>query len=335
MTLKTPQNDSFSALAKEFRDRLKGQQDILVTTHTSPDGDGVASALAGVEILRLLGSEAVFCLSGDIPERYKFLPGSDRVINWDISRDKKRTRALVVDCGSYARIGALTDAISPDAELIVVDHHADNTRFGQLNIIHPECASTTQILFKLIRELELPVDKKLADLLFTGLLTDTGGFRFSNADEEAFSTATELVKFGAHPHKIAEEVYSSNSLKSINILSDALRSLELHANGRVALMTVKNVNADEEPEDLSDYALWIKGVQASALFRLQDKLSRVSLRSRGSVKVDSIAHSFGGGGHPKAAGFTITDDSEVVKTQVIKALSEEVDKRYPHTANQE
>ncbi len=305
-------------MAAEFASLLKGGSRILVSMHTS---------LAALKIIEMLGGDPVCYLHGELPGRYRFLPGIDRIHKIPEDRGESWDRALIVDCGNFARIGEVAGLIHPDAVLINVDHHADNGLFGRLNFVRPEAASTTQILFELIGSLDLPVDTELAELLYTGLMTDTGGFRYANTNEEAFDAAARLVRLGAQPHKIAEAVYASNSPQAAKLLAEALASLELTCGGRLAAMTVNASGNPDEWEDLSEFTLSVDGVIASALFRIRDDVVRVSLRGRGPVEVAGIAKMFGGGGHPKAAGFTTQGDPEKIRASVIKALTEEVEKR--------
>lgn len=324
-----------SAEAAEFSSLLGGKERVLVSTHTSPDGDAIASALAALKILELLGSNPACYLAGQVPQRYRFLPGHDRIRQVQKGEEQRWDHALIVDCGSYPRIWDAADLIHPDAVLVNVDHHADNQHFGRLNVVYPEAPSTTQILFDLARALELPIDENLAAVLYVGLMTDTGGFRFSNTNERTFAAAAELTRLGARPDIMAEAVYSSNSPDAMKLLGEALTSLELTGGGRVATMTVHAVDNSEEWEDLSDFALAVDGVIASALFRVRENVTRVSLRGRGPVEVAGIAKRFGGGGHPKAAGFTGQGDPQEIRSRVVEALLEEVERRYAHSSDEE
>lgn len=324
--------EEFVAQASEFAACLGGKEHLLIATHTPPDGDAIASLLAAREILITLGSNPVCCLEGEVPRRYGFLPGSDTIRSAISGEEMVWDLALVVDSGSLSRIGEVEKRISPEGLLVNIDHHADNGRFGRLNLVYPHAASTTEILFDLVEVLNLPVSENLATLLYTGLLTDTGGFRFSNTSERVFTIAAQLVHFGADPEEISEAVYACNSPASMKLLGEALSSLELTCEGRVAMMTIQQHDRREELEDLADYALAVKGVQVSALFRVKEGASKVSLRGRGAADVAAIARRFGGGGHPKAAGFTQEGNPEEIRAQVIKALTQEVENRTAHPA---
>lgn len=333
--IRTPNKlGDLTALTGEFATLLNGGKNLLISTHVSPDADAAASLVAAAEITKTLGCNPICVLTAELPERYRFLPGSEDVREVKDTRNQSFDLALIVDCGSYQRIGDVSTCIADNALKINIDHHADNTQFGKLNIIHPEAASTTEILFNITRILNIPFTERLATQLYTGLLSDTGSFRYSNTTESALSIAAQLVKLGAKPHLIAENLYANNPLTSIRLLGQALASLELTANGQIATMAVSQTTEQEELEDFADFALSIQGVQASALLRLKNGILRVSMRGRGFVDVSRIAREFGGGGHPKAAGFTGKGTLDEVKSHVIEALSKEVEKSGVHPINQ-
>ena len=304
-----------------------------MATHTSADGDAIASLLAGAEILKLLGSSPVCGLDGIVPARFLFLPGSDKIARPEALAPASLDRVLVVDAGNLSRIGEVSKFVASEATLVTVDHHPDNEHFGKLNIVYPDASSTAEILFDLAQALNLKLTGELATQLYTGLLTDTGGFRFSNTSRRTFSIAAQLAGMGAQPGRIAEAVFYSNPLSGMKMLGEALSSLELYDGGRVAIMTIRCSDSHEEMEELADYALAIRGVQAAALFRFQDKSCRTSLRGRGSVDVAQIARRFGGGGHQKAAGFSQRGRPGEIRSRVIKALCEEVEKSEAHRSD--
>ncbi|MBU1651704.1 bifunctional oligoribonuclease/PAP phosphatase NrnA [bacterium] len=312
--------------AEKFLESVKQQQRILVTTHVSPDGDAIASLLAAAKMIHLMGSQAICFLDGGIPSHIVFLPGSGEIITSFDNAPENFDAVLAVDAATLERIGDTAKLIQPGQPIINIDHHADNPEYGHLNIIFPEAASTTEILFQIAVTLNLPIDKDLATLLYTGLVTDTGGFRYSNTSARAFQAACDLTQRGANPNQIAEAVFASNTESSIRMLTNALSNLDICHHGQIATMSVDTVEGREEPEDLAEYPLRVRGVVACALFRKKDGKTRVSLRSRGAVSVSDIAHTFGGGGHPNAAGFTVAEEIDTVRPRVIEALRQEVEK---------
>lgn len=310
--------------AEDFAKILGGGKEILVSTHISPDGDAVASLLAGAEIVRMLGGRTVEVLDGRIPDRFRFLPGSDRVLPPEECKNRVWDAALILDSGNISRIGRAAQWISAETAIVNVDHHPDNTFFGSLNLVFPEAASTTSLLFELSQELQLRLTPSLALLLYSGLLTDTGGFRFSNTTERAFEIAARLVEAGVNPAAVADELFCRNTFGGVKLLGEALLSLQLSDGGRVASMSVEANPQHQEIEEIADLALTVRGVQASAFFRQDGAQIHVSLRARGDYDVGKIARNYGGGGHQKAAGFSYPGSIQEIRTQVIRALCEEV-----------
>ena len=301
---------------------------VLVTAHVSPDGDAIASLLAAAQIITALGSRAVCVLDAQISSRFLFLPGSDQILKPEqlaqVFRASPPEAAMVVDCGSLMRIGGVADRIPSGAKLVNVDHHPDNAAFAALNIVYPNASSTTEILFDIIRALAIPMSQDLATLLYAGLMSDTGGFRFSNTSQKTFQVAAALAQKGVNAFHVACAVYRANSAAGVKLLGEALTSLQVEEDGRIAFMTTQNGNPPDECEDAVDFALTVRGVRAAALFRVGKEGCRVSLRASGDYDVAQIARRFGGGGHQKAAGFTSRAELEEVRRQVLEALRQEV-----------
>jgi len=320
--------DLLERQAAELSSILGGGKTVLATTHVSPDGDAIASLLAAAQIITALGSRAVCVLDDPMPGRLLFLPDSDQILKPEqfaqVFHASPPDAAMVVDCGSLKRIGGVADRIPAGAKLVNVDHHPDNAFFAALNIVYPDASSTTEILFDIARALAIPLSQDLATLLYAGLMSDTGGFRFSNTSQKSFQVAAILAQKGANAFNVACAIYRANSSAGLKLLGEALTSLQIEADGRIAFMTTQNGNSQDECEDAVDFALSVRGVRAAALFRVATEECRVSLRASGDYNVAKIARSFGGGGHQKAAGFTSPAKLEEVRRQVLEAMREEV-----------
>lgn len=318
-------DDMFRRQASDFAALLGGGKTVLVAAHKSPDGDAIASLLAAARLLILLGSHPLRALEGVVPSRFAFLSDADKVYNATDLPEGACDAVLTVDCGSLPRLGAVADRINPQQLIVNIDHHPDNTLFGRLNLVYPDASSTTELLFNLATALELPLDSTLATLLYTGLMTDTGSFRYSSTSSQSFAMAARLAQAGADPAAVAEAVYGTNSPAGAKLLGEAMLSLEFFAQGRVAAMTVPQPDTYEELEEITDFALTIKGIRAIALFRVGKNATRISLRGRGPYNVAQIARKYGGGGHEKAAGFTFYGPFEEIRAKVLGELREEVE----------
>lgn len=311
--------------------QIKKSKKTLVTSHSDPDGDAVSSLLAMGLALGHLGMKTTLYNSSPIPAVYRFLPAADRITDSIDPVDAYDT-AMILDCGDLSRVGPAGDKISQIPVVINVDHHISNTGFGDLQLVDPEACSTAEIVYRLIKALNVRIDKDIATSIYTGVLTDTGSFRFSNTNQAAFAISREMTELGVDPYNVAQRVFGTYSLERIKLLNLALDSLEISENGKLSIMTITNAMLDfteTQPEDVDgmiNYAKRIQDVKVAALIQEQrngmprtenKRRFHVSLRSDGSVDVAAIAGAFGGGGHFSAAGFQAEASLMRLKSDII------------------
>jgi phosphoesterase RecJ-like protein len=304
---------------------------VLVTTHTEPDGDAVGSLLAMGLALERLGKRTTFYNESPIPAVYQFLPAVNR-IERNLQSADAYDAAIILDCGDLARIGTVWRAVNRVPSLINIDHHVSNTGFGSHCLMDGQACATAEIVYRLIRALKVPLDKAMATCIYTGILTDTGSFRFSNTNAAAFAISREMMELGVDPYQVAQHVYGSYSLGRIKLLNLALNSIEISRNGKLSLMTVtrgmleETQTQQEDVDGLINYARRIEDVRVAALIQEQDNGQtaedgrvrlHVSLRSDGTVDVAALAGTFGGGGHRSAAGFQIESTLVDIKAELL------------------
>jgi phosphoesterase RecJ-like protein len=317
--------------------QIKNSRNILLASHADPDGDAVGSLIALGRTLIQLEKKTTLYNASSIPAVYRFLPSVDLIEN-RIEADAVYDLAIILDCGDLSRVGDAVNAINRIPEIINIDHHISNTRFGSLQLIDPNACATAEIVYRLIKALAVPIDKDTAVSVYTGILTDTGSFRFSNTNQTAFAISKEMTAIGVDPYHVAQQVYGTYSLERIKLLNLALDSIEISGNGKLSIMTVTRSMLEEtgtQPEDIDgliNYARRIEDIKVAALIQEQkngisgtSNLTRfhVSLRSNGSVDVAAIASAFGGGGHFSAAGFQIESTLTELKSE-IATLSEKI-----------
>lgn len=318
--------------------RLNDSRNVLITTHASPDGDAIGSLLA--MNLALQGNHKRITLYNEspIPAVYRFLPRVHCVGSRLTSPDLFDT-AVVLDCGDLQRVGEASAMIGRIPEIINIDHHITNTRFGTCQLIDVQACACTEILFHLFERMQVPFTRELATCIYTGILTDTGSFRFSNTNRTTFQICENMVACGVDPFQVAQHVYGTYSLGRIKLLNLALDSIEISDNGKVSLMALTRAMLHEtgtQPEDtdgMINYARRIQDVKIAVLiqeqlngsdrFQGQRRHYHVSLRSDGSVDVAAIAALFGGGGHQSAAGFSIESTLTEIKEKILR-LTESV-----------
>ncbi|HYG63539.1 MAG TPA: bifunctional oligoribonuclease/PAP phosphatase NrnA [Thermoanaerobaculia bacterium] len=301
----------------------------LLTSHVNPDGDAIGSELGLARILRKLGKGAVVWNRDATPTVYRPLPGSDRIHNGEeppAGFPEKFDAIIVLECPSPDRTG-LEQHLSA-LPLINIDHHLGNQHYGSVNWVDSAAPAVGEMVYRLAQGLKVALDPETAACLYLTLVTDTGGFRYSNATAAAFEAAASLVRDGAHPEQVAQWLYESQPVAVMRLLCQMLGTLELHEGGRVATARLTQEmfqRAGAEPGDsegLIDHPRSIAGVEAVALVReREDGTHKVSLRSRGEVDVEKIARHHGGGGHRNAAGFAMDGDGEEIRRQVAAALA--------------
>jgi len=320
---------------KQIIQQLKNSRSVLIASHVNPDGDAIGSLLAMGLAMDALNIKTTLYNESNIPAVYRFLPEVHRIQN-EISRVHPYETAIILDCSNIDRIGRATDIVTQIPMIINIDHHATNTRFGERHLIDNKACATVELVFRLLKEMEIPITTAIAESIYTGIVTDTGSFRFSNTNAPAFAICNEMVQLGVKPIHIARHLYGPYSLGRIKLLNQALESIEISNNGSLSLMTLTQKmlrDTRTQPEDadgLIHYARRIEDVKMAALIQEQangrkqvkaEKKYHVSLRSDGAIDVATIAAAFGGGGHPSAAGFTMESTLKKIK-ETIKAIPE-------------
>ncbi|MDX8401180.1 MAG: DHH family phosphoesterase [Mariprofundaceae bacterium] len=310
---------------------LRASDDILLTTHRNPDGDGIGSQLALYDALTALGKRVRMHNRDGVPRIYRFLPHADVVGAGPWPREAARPGLIVsLDCGARSRLG-LDDAFFADVPLLNIDHHASNTRFGTVDVVDPAFCATGAIVRELLRAMEVPLGPASASALFAALLTDTASFRLESADASAHRLAAELIEAGARPGAIARAIYASRSLAGLHLLRLCLNSLEMRDDGRSAWMHVTRSDYEssgatvEDTEGLIDFARSIAGVEIAVFLRPEghsDHRWKASFRGKTQADVGALAGSFGGGGHRHAAGCTLDGSLEEVRALLHEKVSD-------------
>jgi phosphoesterase RecJ-like protein len=310
---------------------IKDSQHILIASHAEPDGDCLGSLVALGLALTKLDKQITMHNPSPIPAVYRFLPGADRIVR-QIKNAETYDLALVLDCGDLTRIGETSAEVGKIPILINIDHHVSNSRFGHIQFVDTAACATAEIVYRLINALKIPFDKAIATSIYTGILTDTGSFRFSNTNQAAFAISQAMTDAGVEPHTVAQRVFGTYSLGRIKLLNMALNSIEISENGKLSMMTITRSMFNttgtntEDLDGMINYARRIEDVKVAALIHeIKNGAGKfanmnryhVSLRSDSSVDVAKIAAKFGGGGHASAAGFQIESTLVALKTKII------------------
>ncbi len=300
---------------KSVAHAIRSNDRFLVVTHENPDGDALGSMLAMELGLRALGKDVVMYLSGTAPTpaEYRFLDLAD--VRRELPDDLENRVLLAVDCANDRRIGEANTGVDGAKLVVNVDHHHDNSEFGDVNVIVAEASSTSEIVRDILGELDVALTPDIAAALYVGLVTDTGRFQYTNTTPKALRLAAELVEAGADVHGIFRHVYETVQFAKLKLLARALERAQLFEGGRLVVSyLLKDDFGDvgaEEPysEGIIDSLRAVEGSEMVALIREPPRnegpARRVSLRSsHDEVDVSAVARKLGGGGHRQAAGFS-------------------------------
>ena len=317
---------------EQILQHIKNSHRILVTSHAEPDGDCLGSLVALGLALSKLDKTITLFNSSPIPAVYRFLAGVERILR-QITEAKEYDLAIILDCGDIVRVGEDSSVVDQIPIVINIDHHVSNTGFGDVQLIDTDACATAEIVYRLIKALEIPFDKAIATGIYLGILTDTGSFRFSNTNPAAFAISKAMIDIGVEPHTVAQRVFGTYSLGRIKLLNMALNSIEISENGKLSLMTISRSmlnstgTSTEDIDGLINYARRIEDVKVAALIHeIKNGTGKfanmnryhVSLRSDSTVDVAKIAKQFGGGGHTSAAGFQIESTLVALKEKIIQ-----------------
>jgi phosphoesterase RecJ-like protein len=315
---------------EQIIDIISKSSKIAVTSHMQPDGDNIGSSLALCLALKKLGKKAVFVIDDNVPELYRFLKGAREAEKPSSVAEIDFDLLIALDCGDLERLGKTAQLVSK-TKLVNIDHHISNTKFGEMNLIEENASATAEIVYKLIKTMGIFIDKDIADCIYTGIVTDTGMFQYSNTSEETHSIAAELIIAGVSPSDIFNKVYQNSPKEKVLLLGEALKSLEFFNNDMVSCISISKAQVDNiaeediDTEGIVNLGRDIFGVEVAIFLKQKEtNLVKVSLRSKTYIDVSIIAKDFGGGGHIRAAGCAVAGSLESVKQQILEAIQKQI-----------
>jgi phosphoesterase RecJ-like protein len=307
----------------------------LVVSHVQPDGDAASSTIAMGLILKALNKTYTMANTDLIPRKFQYLSGYDQIVQATeelaSAENKRYQHVIAVDCADYSRVGKTELLFKDGAQILNIDHHPTNDGYGSVRLIRPNAAATVEILYELVEALNLSWTRELADCIYTGLLTDTGGFRYSSTTADVMQVASKMLSYGVEGHKLAEHLLEKIAYTHILLLKRALATLSFASDNRISWIAIRSSDIAETkacPEDLEgivNYPFNIEGVDVGLLFKeVGPETVKVSLRSNGNVNVAAFAKSLGGGGHIRAAGCTIQKSLSEAVPYIIELLKRQV-----------
>jgi phosphoesterase RecJ-like protein len=314
-------------------------ENILLTTHTKPDGDACGCIAAIYDVLTNLGKEVKRIFLSEVPQWYQFLFSEkvpvlgDGVSLEELKQDRfaEPDLIMIVDTNSYSQLPEFDEFLKLNTKpILVIDHHVTSDGLGDVELVDTTAAATALIVFDLLKYAGWQMTENIARALFVAVATDTGWFKFNNTDSRVYRTCADLIEGGASPPQLHHELYQSFSPQRFKLMTAMLNTLELHFEGRFATQYLRQADfqqtgtAYKDTENLIDECRRMSAVEAAALFvELPDGRVRCSLRGSETIDVREIAAKFGGGGHKAAAGTHLPGPIEKAKQLILAEMTEQ------------
>ncbi len=310
-------------ILQQIRQQIQNNHSFLVVAHENPDGDAIGSTLGLALALRDIGKDVTAFNVDGVPDIMGFIPENDFLVN-GVPTDKVFDVCFVLDSGDLRRAGIDVKAIAQT--VINVDHHP-HSDFGDICYLDTEASATAVMIYRILEACEYDISTSVAKCLYLGILSDTGSFRYSSANPEAFDVSSKLVERGVDPWEMACSLYESYPPERMKLLSLVLPSLDISPCGRYAsmAMTLEDLRqsgaTSEHADGFVNYPRAIRGVEVALFFNQKDAQTfKVSFRSRGTVDVGTLSRELGGGGHHNAAGATLSGSLKTTRRTVYSLL---------------
>lgn len=306
--------------------RKKRSRVFLVSAHVHLEGDALGAELALARLLRRLGHKAIVVNDDATPAEYGFLPDletikrPDRLPAYDV--------AVFVDCSDVSRAGKIAGLLKKDKPIWNIDHHASNSRFGALSWIDGKASSASEMIYRLYKALGVPIGLPEAVLLYTGISTDTGSFKYATTSAQTHAATADLLKHPVDVYAIYRALRENMPLEVVRAIGNVVSGLKSDRSGKVVWLQAsasflkRYPDLVDKTDDLVGWARSVRGAQIAILFKeVRPGEVRINFRSRGRANVDRLARLFGGGGHPMASGCTVRSSLKETVRRVVAAAS--------------
>ncbi|RMG61130.1 MAG: bifunctional oligoribonuclease/PAP phosphatase NrnA [Calditrichaeota bacterium] len=324
-------SESLDRVCRNILQFVRSQDNFLITTHLSADGDAYASTLAMAYLLEAWQKRYRIIFQDQEKEwRYQFMWGWDKIEGYQEGMQANFQAAIVLDVPSRARIGEPARLLPAPLYCVKIDHHPSEDEFTTYNLVNTQASSTSQLVYEVIVRSGIAFSNELATLMFSGIMYDTGRFSFSNTSKRDFEIAAHLAQYGIQPYEIANQLFFSNSFSGMKTIGYGLAHMESHLNGKLCVIYLPHkvvaANSASEVEELANYSVAIHGVEVGIYMREPEPgLLKISFRSKGRVNVNRVAKVFGGGGHDHAAGCRVRGEAAQIRRQIIQEVQKQLE----------
>lgn len=315
-------------LEHKILETIQASDNIAIVTHVSPDGDALGSTLALQYALKSMGKDADMFCQDVPPPTYDFLKEIE-LFKKPENRSSQYSLCIAVDCSDIYRMGLCRDIFESASATINIDHHISNNNYAVYNLVDSKASATGEIIYRLLKLMNVKINKSCAEALYTAISTDTGSFNYNNVSAETYRIAADLIDLGVDVERTTKILFRTSNLQKVMLLKETLNTLELYKDNKVAILHItremfnRTGSVESDAENMVNYAISIKGVEIGILIReIDDNYVKVSFRSAEKADVSKLASLFDGGGHKKAAGATINLTVENTKKALIEAITE-------------
>ena len=304
-------------------EEINKAETIVILTHENPDGDAMGTSLALYNALKQIGKKPDIIIP-DYPRNFAFLAGVDEIKKE--SEIEKYDLAISVDCATIKMLNGFANYFENAKVKISIDHHSTNTMFGDINYVSPDAPACAQVLLVVLEYFKIEVTHEIGTCILTGIITDTGGFKYSGVTAETFEFVAWLLNKGINVSKIYRKVLQTRTKANFELGRIAANRLEFFEEGKIAytyitLEDIQNVNAESgDQEGIVETGRDIEGVEVSVFIRETEKGCKISMRSNEYVNVSDVCLLLGGGGHTRAAGASMQCSIEQAKEKVLRQI---------------
>lgn len=315
------------SVLESIKEKVESSKSILILTHINPDGDAMGSSLGLLSALKKIEKQATVYMP--VPNKtFSFLPGYGEIATEGINPNDYDL-CITLDASDLERLGEGREYFEAIEDTITIDHHITNQSYSDINYLNAVASSTCENLIVVLAAMNIAINKEIAESLYTGILTDTGAFRY-NAEPETYEFVAMLLETGVETNKIYRNLFDLTTLSKTKLLARALERLELHENGKVSFTYITKADLEElaleenDSEGIVNYGRNIEGTEVSIFIKEQEGRYKVSMRANEYVDVSIVASKFAGGGHVRAAGFESVMTMDQIKLAILEELRKQL-----------
>lgn len=312
---------------KQAKDIVEKSKSIYIVAHVNPDGDAIGSTCGIYYALKKLGKD-VHVVMPEYSDVFKFLPDITKICQKDIY-EESCDLLIALDASDKTRLAISQDSYNKAKAVIMLDHHQISQPYGDARYIDDKMSSASEVAFHFIEYLGIDFDEKIATYIYTGIMTDTGSFNYSNTSSDTHRVVAKLIDYGANAVVVCKKLNDTIKEAKLKLISKTIENMEVYYDGKVRYSlvdydTINSLGLDEEDaEGMTNYLRMVEGTEVGIYIRgKKNGTYKVSMRSAGNVDISKIAIANGGGGHPRAAGFTIYENLNEVKNKILEAVGE-------------